>query len=148
MGPPQYSDLTDDSLDALLGRQQTAVLALAYGDEPYAIPVSYGYDGVEQVFYFQLVVEPDSEKRQFLGAAPQARLVVTEHRDGVYRSAIATGRLETVFRDELSVEEIHQYSDAKRPLLELWGEDDDIELYELDPETLTGREFTTPSEQT
>lgn len=146
MGPPQYSDLAGDGLDALLGRQQTAVLSLAYDDEPYAIPVSYGYDGVNQVFYIQLVVEADSEKRRFLGAAPQARLVVSEHRDGVYRSAIATGTLERVFRDELSVEEIYQYSGAKRPLLELWGEDDDIELYELDPETLTGREFALPSE--
>lgn len=142
MDAPQYTDLTGDALDALLGRQQTAVLALAHGDEPYAIPVSYGYDDVNQVFYLQLVVDANSEKRLFLGASPQARLVVSEHREGIYRSAIAEGTLEKVFRDELSVEEVYQYSGAKRPLLEMWDEDEDIELYELDPEVLTGREFS------
>jgi nitroimidazol reductase NimA-like FMN-containing flavoprotein (pyridoxamine 5'-phosphate oxidase superfamily) len=141
MGTRQYSDLTEDERDEVLGRNEAGVLALASGDDPYAIPISYGYDGVERRFYVQLVTTDDSEKQRFLGATTPARLVVTEHREGDYSSVIADGTLTRVFRDELSVEEIHQYGGSKRPLLEAWGEDEDVELYELDPETLTGRRF-------
>jgi len=141
MGTRQYSDLSDDERDEVLGRNEEGVLALARGDDPYAIPVSYGYDGVEHRFYFQLVSNDDSEKQRFLGATTPARLVVTEQRDGGYTSVVADGTLTRLFRDELSVEEIYQYGGSKRPLLEAWGEDEDVELYELDPETLTGRRF-------
>lgn len=143
--PERYTTLSPGELDGLLGRNETGVLALAQGNTPYAVPVSYGYDDVERTLYFQLVTAPDSEKQSFLGAADTARLVVTERRDGVYRSVIAEGPLRKVFRDELTPEQIHQYSDAKRPLLELWSDAEDIQLYELDPESLTGRAFEAPA---
>jgi hypothetical protein len=42
----------------------------------------------------------------------------------------------------MSVEEIEQYGEARRPLFEIWGqgkEELDIKLYRLDPAELTGR---------
>mgnify|MGYP000633952900 CR=1 FL=1 len=141
MGTREYSDLSAEELDAVLGRNETGVLALARGGDPFAIPISYGYNGVEKRFYFQLVTSDDSEKQHFLGATTPARLVVSEHRGGTYISVIADGTLQKVFRDELSVEEIYQYGGSKRPLLEAWSEGEDIDLYELDPDTLTGRRF-------
>lgn len=142
MGTRQYDELGQDAISEMLGRNETGVLALARSDDPYAIPVSYGYDGVDRRLYLQLVSTADSEKQRFLGATTPARLVVSEQRDGDYTSVIADGTLRKVFRDELSVEQIHQYGGSKRPLLEAWGEGEDIDLYELDPETLTGRRFT------
>jgi len=142
MATRQYSDLSADELDAVLGRNETGVLALARGDNPWAIPISYGYNGVENRFYFQLVKTDDSEKQRFLGATTPARLVVTGHRGETYTSVIADGTLRKVFRDELSVEEIHQYGGSKRPLMEAWSEGEDIDLYELEPDTLTGRRFS------
>jgi nitroimidazol reductase NimA-like FMN-containing flavoprotein (pyridoxamine 5'-phosphate oxidase superfamily) len=138
----QQTELSEERVDAVLSDHESGVLTLARDDEPYAIPVSYGYDATERRLYLRLVSTPDGEKRRFLSSAPKARFVVYGERDGVYRSVVAEGRLETVPRDELTVERIEQYGRAERPLFELWKEtrhDLDVELYELDPDTLSGR---------
>lgn len=138
----QETEMTDDEVDDLLGRRETGVIALARDGDPYAIPVSYGYDATSRRIYLRLVSTPESEKRQFLGTSPRARLVVYENDGSVYRSVVAIGDLEHVPPEELTVDRIEQYGDAKRPLFELWGEtkrDLDIELYELTPDTLSGR---------
>jgi nitroimidazol reductase NimA-like FMN-containing flavoprotein (pyridoxamine 5'-phosphate oxidase superfamily) len=139
----QQSTMTDGEVDTFLARHETGVLALARADDPYAIPISYGYDASERQFYLRLVSERDSEKRQFLTGDAAARLVVYEEGDTTYRSAIAVGTLRSVPTDELDVSQIEQFGDTQRPLFEVWGTakaDLDIDLYELDPDELTGRE--------
>jgi len=118
------------------------VLSLAREDEPYAIPISYGYDTEARRFCLRLVSTPESEKRRFLASSPHARLVVYEEDDPIYRNVVTTGTLNEVPRDELTVDYIEQYGDAKRPLFEIWGEsrqDLDIQLYQLEPDELSGR---------
>lgn len=135
--------LPDGETDALLARNETAVLSLARDSEPYAVPVSYGYDADQRRFYLRLVSNPESEKRRFLASKPHARLVVYEEDDPVYRSVVATGTLDNIRRDELTVEHVEQYGEAKRPLFEVWGEslpDLNVRLYRLDPDELSGRE--------
>ena len=136
------TELSPDDVDALLSRHETGVLSLARGDEPYAVPISYGYDVDDRCLYLRLVSTPESEKRRFLDSEPRARLVVYEEDDAVYCSVVATGDLREVPRDELTVDHVVQYGDAKRPLFEIWGEterDLDVGLYVLDPEELSGR---------
>jgi hypothetical protein len=136
------SEMSAGEVDALLGRHETGVLSLARGDEPYAIPISYGYDVDGRCFYLRLVSTPESEKRRFLASTPRSRLVVYEEDGDVYRSVVATGDLSEVPRSELTVDHVVQYGDAKRPLFEIWGEverDLDVGLYVLDPEELSGR---------
>ena len=131
------------AVDELLSRQETGVLSMARDDDPYAIPISYGYDATDRVFYLRLVSTPDSEKRQFLSSSPKVRLVVYEESVPVYRSVVASGMLESIPRDELTVEHIEQYGRAKRPLFEMWAEhkpDLEVGLYRLAPEELTGRQ--------
>lgn len=138
----QETQLSRDETDSILGRHETGVLSLAREDEPYAIPISYGYDVEERRFYLRLVSTPESEKRRFLASSPHARLVVYEEDDPIYRSVVTTGTLNGVPRDELTVDHIDQYGDAKRPLFEIWGEsrrDLDIQLYQLEPDELSGR---------
>ena len=128
--------------DEFLGRQESGVLALARTSEPYAIPVSYGYDADDRQFYIRLVSTPDSEKRRFLASSPTARLVVYDERGDTYRSVVAVGDLERIDPSELTAQDIQQYGEAKRPLFEVWPQqkgDLDIELYRLTPETLSGR---------
>lgn len=137
------TELPDSEVDALLGRHETGVLALARSDEPYAIPISYGYDSTHRRFYLRLVSTPESEKRRFLASSPQTRLVVYEEDGDVYRSVLAIGHLEEVAREDLTVEHIEQYGAAQRPLFEMWGDsrrDLDVRLYRLDPDELSGRE--------
>jgi nitroimidazol reductase NimA-like FMN-containing flavoprotein (pyridoxamine 5'-phosphate oxidase superfamily) len=138
----EQTELSEERVDEVLGAHQTGVLSLARNDDPYAIPVSYGYDATERRVYLRLVSMPDSEKRRFLTSSPKARFVVYGERDGTYRSVVVEGCLQNVPREELTVERIEQYGAAERPLFEMWGEtrrDLDVELYELDPDTLSGR---------
>jgi nitroimidazol reductase NimA-like FMN-containing flavoprotein (pyridoxamine 5'-phosphate oxidase superfamily) len=90
----QQTVMTGAETDALLERRETGVLALARADEPYAIPISYGYDADVRRFCMRLVSAPESEKRRFLSDAPEVRFVVYEEDGTTYRSAIANGRLE------------------------------------------------------
>ncbi|ESP89952.1 pyridoxamine 5'-phosphate oxidase family protein [Candidatus Halobonum tyrrellensis] len=140
LGP--QTELSREETDAFLGERETGVLSLALDNEPYAVPVSYGYDAGARKFYLRLVSTPESEKRRFLASTPQARLVVYEEEGDVYRSVVVVGRLEEIARDELTVEHVEQYGEAKRPLFEIWGQakrDLDIKLYQLVPEQVTGR---------
>lgn len=136
------TELSREETDSFLGRHETGVLSLAYEDEPYSIPISYGYDTENRRFYLRLVSTPQSEKRKFLASTPQARLVVYEQDDPIYWSVVTIGALREVQREELTVEHIEQYGEAKRPLFEIWGasrQDLDIQLYQLDPDEISGR---------
>lgn len=140
----QQTELDGDEVDFFLGRHETGVLSLARDGEPYSVPISYGYDSTERVFYIRLVSAPESRKRQFLLSSLEARLVVYEEDGAIYRSVVASGSLEEVSPDELTVEHIEQYGAAKRPLFEIWGETKpelDIQLYLLDPDDLSGRQI-------
>ncbi|MEF8867186.1 MAG: pyridoxamine 5'-phosphate oxidase family protein [Haloarculaceae archaeon] len=136
------TELSRGETDSLLGRHGTGVLSLARDGEPYAVPVSYGYDADRRRFYLRLVSAPDSEKRRFLAAGPRARLVVYERDGPVYRSVVSTGRLREIDRPDLTVEHVEQYGDTERPLFEVWAEsrrDLDVRLYRLDTEEVSGR---------
>lgn len=142
MAIDRRTEMTAEETDGFLGRQETGVLALARTDEPYAIPISYGYDSGERKFYMRLVSTPESEKRRFLDSEPQARLVVYDEEDDTYQSVVAVGSLDRIDPEELTTEDIQQYGSAKRPLFEIWPlqkGDLDIDLYRLDPESLSGR---------
>ncbi|MCQ4332661.1 pyridoxamine 5'-phosphate oxidase family protein [Natronomonas sp. F2-12] len=145
MATDRRAEMSAEKKDAFLGAHETGVLSLARGDEPYAIPVSYGYDGTGRHFYLRLVSTPESEKRQFLASEPNVRFVVVDDETDTYRSVVATGTLTRMDPDELAVEEIQQYGEARRPLFEVWPEDRedlDIGLYRLSPTSITGREVT------
>ena len=139
----EETEMSSSEIDTFLGQAETGVISFAREGEPYAIPVSYGYDTDNRTFYLRLVSTPESGKREFLSDTPQTTLVVYEGvEDTTYRSVVATGRLQTVDPDDLSPDQIAQYGEAKRPLFEIWSAgraELDIQLYEFQPETLSGR---------
>ncbi|OAQ52671.1 hypothetical protein HTG_10115 [Natrinema mahii] len=142
MAIDQETEMTGAEIDDFLSRHETGVLSLARTDDPYAIPISYGYDDDAREFYMRMVSTPDSEKRQFLESTPAARLVVYDEADSTYRSVIATGELQSIEPAALTPDQIAQYGDTKRPLFEIWAEGKDalnIELYRFEPATLNGR---------
>jgi len=136
------TELPRSETDAFLGRKETGVLSLAREDVPYAIPISYGYDAAERLFFLRLVSTPDSEKRDYLRDGARATLVVYDEAEPVYRSVVATGTLEAVPREALTAERLEQYGETSRPLFEIWREaqrDLDVVLYQFDPGEVTGR---------
>jgi nitroimidazol reductase NimA-like FMN-containing flavoprotein (pyridoxamine 5'-phosphate oxidase superfamily) len=143
MSPATETEMDTDEVDEFLGDRETGVLTLARENEPYSIPISYGYDASQRTFFMRLVSTPDSEKRAFLSSSPAVRLVVYDGTDddSVYRSIVAKGSLEELDPAELSVEQIEQYGNAKRPLFEIWGkgrDELDIQLYQFEPDELDG----------
>lgn len=142
MGIDRQSEMSAEETDAFLSAHETGVVSLAQQDEPYAIPISYGYNTNNRQFCLRLVSTEGSEKRKFLDSNPLARLVIYTEGDDTYRSVVAVGTLDQIAPDDLSTDDIHQYGSTKRPLFEIWAEkkrDLDIELYRLDPERLSSR---------
>lgn len=144
MSLAQETEMSASEIDGFLSDNETGVLSLARDNEPYAIPISYGYDADSTTFYMRLVSTPDSEKREFLASSPHTRLVVYDEDDAGtrYRSVVAIGDLEAVDPEALSVEDIEQYGETRRPLFEIWGagkDDLDIKLYKLQPTEISGR---------
>ena len=140
----QETEMDSSEVDAFLGGHETGVLSLAREGDPYSVPISYGYDTDSRTFYLRLVSTPESDKRQFLGSSPEARLVVYDSDDDgtVYRSVVASGQLEVIDPSDLSVVQIEQYGEARAPLFEIWGngkDDLEIELYEFNPREVSGR---------
>lgn len=146
------TEMAPSEVDDFLGDRETGVLSLAREESPYSIPISYGYDADSRTFYLRLVSTPESDKRAFLDSSPEARLVVYDDEgETVYRSVVASGRLESIAPEELSVDQIEQYGSARRPLFEIWGiekDDLEIELYEFQPTELSGRRTTVDREGT
>ncbi len=140
----EETEMSSEAVDEFLAARETGVLSLARGEKPYAIPISYGYDSETTTFYLRLVSTPGSEKRQFLASSPSARLVVYDRTDDEQRywSVLASGELERIDPNQLSLEEIEQYGQARRPLFEVWGQEKDeldINLYRFSPDELSGR---------
>jgi len=135
-------ELSDAEVDAFLAQHETGVLSLARDETPYAIPISYGFDEASRDAFLRLVSTPDSEKREFLGSDPRARIVVYEDDGDEYTSVVGVGTLRRVDLDELTPESIAQYGETRRPLFEVWADgkpDLDIDLYRFVPDRLTGR---------
>lgn len=144
MSLAQETEMGRAEIDEFVASRETGVLTLAKDDEPYSIPVSYGYDASTETFYMRLVSTPESEKRKFLDSSPDIRLVIYDGNPErtVYWSVVAKGALEELEPAELSVDQIEQYGEATRPLFEIWGKDRDeldIKLYEFQPDEMEGR---------
>lgn len=127
---------------AFLASHDTGVLSVASGDDPYAIPVFFGFDPDADRCLLRLVSSVDSQKATTIAEGVTACLVVHETTADAHRSAIATGRLEPIASDELDVDTIERFGAIQPPLFDLWEEprdELDIDLYRLAVADLTGR---------
>jgi len=95
MGTP----MDDRDIDRLLTDAGWGVLSLAEGDEPYSIPVSFGYDG-EDVFLALIRDSPANTKFEFVDDGQVARLLVTDIGGRFdWQSIGVTGRARALDRD-------------------------------------------------
>ncbi|WP_096389792.1 pyridoxamine 5'-phosphate oxidase family protein [Halopenitus persicus] len=98
--PIEGETMSDAAIDAALQSHGAGVLALADGNDAYAIPISFGYDAGRVVFvYWQFGAE--SRKVAFTEATDRACLTVVEHRSPTdWRSVIVRGPLSPIEPDE------------------------------------------------
>ena len=90
--------MDEETRKEFLGTGGTGVLSAGSGpdDPPYSLPVSYGYDTVEDDLYFRLAFSPESEKPTKLADRTPVSFVVHRQTDDGWRSVVARGRLEEV----------------------------------------------------
>ena len=93
MGTP----MDQRDIDDLLTATGYGILSLASDDEPYSLPISFGYDVLENRCIFQLVFHEDSEKSARLEASNRVSLVAYEWNDpSDWRSVVVEGRLRPI----------------------------------------------------
>jgi nitroimidazol reductase NimA-like FMN-containing flavoprotein (pyridoxamine 5'-phosphate oxidase superfamily) len=143
MTGPDTVQMDAEERDEFLGRSGTGVLSLSTtsDDPPHSVPVSYGYDPVETVFYFRLSVGTESGK-----ANPTDRgitFVTYDEHDGRWKSVVASGRLVSTTDSSLSKESLAGLErTAQIPIVDLFGKPTSevaFEFYRLDPDRLTAR---------
>lgn len=134
--------LDDASIDEFLGDGGTGVLSLAREDDPYSIPVSYGYDDADRRFYVRLGYTSGTEKERFVRDDATARLVVYDRRGDEWVSVVAEGRLEAVAASDVDVSVVRGLRDAALPVRAVFGvppEDVEFRIYALAVDSLAGR---------
>lgn len=134
--------LTQAEIDDVLTTGGIGVISLAEHDEPYAIPVSYGYDSDNRELYFRMSVGAESEKSRIVGDGQPASVVVTENSGGRWRSVIARGTISSVAEPALdgrAADQLHSIDIPWIPIYDDRPRDLSFELYRLESVKYTGR---------
>lgn len=143
-------EMTGLERDEFLGTGGSGVISFAPTDAtapPHAVPVSYGYDGTERVFYFRLAVGKTRAKPD--PTAHPVSFVTYGHEDDGWRSVVATGTLDRTTEDDVALEALTGLERVHIPLVDIFGVDSgdvQFEFYRLVPTELTTRreESTAP----
>lgn len=137
-------EMTDKEVAEFLTRQGHGVLSFG-GEEPYGLPISFGYDVVDDRCIFQLVSDADSKKEAALTESSRVNLVAYEWNDiDDWRSVIISGELApipdesidavnaaSVFAEYASVASLTVFDKSLSELTVVW--------HKLDIEEMTGR---------
>jgi nitroimidazol reductase NimA-like FMN-containing flavoprotein (pyridoxamine 5'-phosphate oxidase superfamily) len=92
--------MDEAEISQFLATQGVGVLALPDAAAPYALPMSFGYDG-EDSLYFTYVLGDDSTKARLSERADRARfLVYTADSPFQWQSVVVTGSIEAIPRDQ------------------------------------------------
>lgn len=148
--PPYMRRLDRAKIDEMLIRQGVGILAMIDGEQPYAIPMSFGYDADQAVFPMQWGGGYDGRKNQAIESNQNVCLTVYEQdteEEAVWRSIIITGDLHEVSEEREQQAYASLAANAQfAPDLGVWGapfEDVEFRLFGLDTTNCTGREFST-----
>lgn len=94
------SPMDDDAIATFLTTQGVGVLALPDAEVPYVLPLSFGYDG-DDALYFTYVLGESSEKARLSERADRARfLVFAADSPFQWQSVLLTGTIEAVPREQ------------------------------------------------
>jgi nitroimidazol reductase NimA-like FMN-containing flavoprotein (pyridoxamine 5'-phosphate oxidase superfamily) len=144
------SGLAESELRELLAQRGHGVLSLARGDDAYAVPVAYFYDGDAGVVYFRLGMTDDSTKQAFVDSTATATLVVydveptADARELDSWSVLVRGPLRPAQERELAAFDTEAVNRRFSPIRVFDEPIDDVEvtLLALEIDSLTGRKTT------
>lgn len=144
-------ELSTDDREAFLGIGGTGVLSFAAGIDqpPYSLPVSYGYDEADGVFYFRLGFVADSQKEDVVDDRRKVSFVVSDEVDNQWHSVVATGQLEEVTESGIDSDAMQGLRRVEIPLVDVFERSTDevtFRFFRLDPDSVEGR-AEAPSER-
>lgn len=139
----ELTEMSAEERDDFLGTGGTGVISFSQtgGEYPHSVPISYGYDPAESVFYFRLATGPDSEKGELADRA--VSFVTYGHTDGGWRSVVADGRLARTTEEDISTQSLEGLQRVTIPFVDIFDRplrQVAFEFYRLDPDELAGRE--------
>lgn len=147
MGSLRWVQMSDEELNAFLGRGGTGVISFSTGadEPPFSIPVSYGYTADSMAFYYRLAFPPGSGKEAVLDSP--VSFVTHDRTDEGWRSVVASGRLEEIEGLPYESAAVQEMWAVRIPSVDIFNrppEDVTFRHFRLVPETLQGRKEFTP----
>lgn len=93
--------MSEDQIQEFLTEQGVGILTLPDGEIPYAVPMSFGYDGDSTLYFLFLLFGTESRKETLSDRAQGARFVVyaAQSMDD-WQSVSLTGQISAVPEDE------------------------------------------------
>lgn len=92
--------MDDGEIRDFLASQRSGILGLPADEAPYLLPLSFGFDGEEEL-YFTYVTGDESRKRTLSDRADRARFLVYSATSAyVWESVLLTGTISEVHPDE------------------------------------------------
>lgn len=128
-------------IDRFLTVEGVGLLSLARDDEAYAVPISFGYDGDDRLYFFLLRFGTSSRKIEFADATDTATFAVyTVDTPDRWKSVLASGRVASVPEDRYDEMEEVMYDNAWSARLFPYSEPiTEIRRAELRIESVTGQ---------
>lgn len=95
------TEMTDDEIDGVLTEMGIGTLSMSADGVSYGVPLSFGYDGTDTLYFLFLDASTELRKETFAEESDVASFT-TYHvdPDGSWRSVIVSGRLDRVTIDE------------------------------------------------
>lgn len=106
-------EMSREEVDEFLREQGVGLLALADGDDAYAVPISFGYDGEGTLYFFLIRFGEDSRKLSYLETTAEATFAVTAVESGTrWKSVLVGGPVDRVPEAERGRMEDAMYDNA------------------------------------
>ncbi len=133
--------MSEAALDRLLTDQGVGVLSLSADGEPYGVPLSFGYDAPDRLYFLFVGHSETGRKVRFAEATSEASFLVVDIRaDGGWQSAVVQGSLERITPPEWDAAREAMADNAYRPdLLADFDERSDPRVWRLAVTERSGR---------
>ncbi len=94
-------ELDKPAIDDVLNTVGVGVLSMSAGDVPYGVPLSFGYDGADSLYFLFLDASTEHRKELYAERSDRASFTALDSNpDGSWRSVIVAGPLDRIIIDE------------------------------------------------
>ncbi|ESS02965.1 MAG: putative flavin-nucleotide-binding protein [uncultured archaeon A07HR67] len=137
----QGHEMDDEAISAFLAEQGVGVLSMAADGTPYGVPLSFGYDGDDRLYFLFAGHSEAGRKVTYAERSSDASFLVYEMAaDDAWRSVIVEGRLDRITIDDWDAARAAMGDNAYRPeLLTNVDSQEDPRVWTIDIETWSGR---------